>query len=143
MNISGLNETLALLDAIPARVMKEAIEPALIAACAPMVQALASATPVKTSTLINHLMFGVEINEQTGRAVAQVGFGKLGYVARFVEFGHREVGHKPNLKEYGNVKPHPFMRQAFADSVDAATDAFVKSIQMTIDSGRLNLKRAA
>lgn len=143
MKLLGLNETLAALDSIPSALIKEALEPALIAAAQPMIQALAIATPVKTSELVNHLMFGIEINEQTGRAVAQVGFGKLGYVARFVEFGHREVGHKPNLKEYGNVKPHPFMRQAFANSIGAATDAFVRSITMTIDSGRLNLKRAA
>jgi HK97 gp10 family phage protein len=143
MKFNGLDEALANLRKIPKQVVQEALEPALIAAAQPIVSALASQTPVKTSELLNHLMFAISIDPATGKGVARVGFGKLGYVARFVELGHKNIGHEPQHKDYGNVKPHVFMRPAFAESIGDATEAFTKTIKTTLETGGLTFKRAA
>jgi hypothetical protein len=56
---------------------------------------------------------------------AQVHFGKLDYLAAWLEFGHRRVGHKPGMKLLGFQKPDPFVRRAADESAENAIAVFV------------------
>jgi HK97 gp10 family phage protein len=78
------------------------------------------------------IMSVVTLDTGARGGMAQVGFGKLGRVANWVEYGHRMVGHKPGKKAQGNVPAHPFMRPAFDASVDRAVEAFAKSIENAV-----------
>jgi HK97 gp10 family phage protein len=62
-------------------------------------------------------------NEVAG--VAKIGPSpKTDHVARWVEFGHRMVTHRPGQRQIGQVPAHPFMRPAFDSSRDEAVAAF-------------------
>lgn len=58
-----------------------------------------------------------------------IGFGKMGHVARFVEYGHRMVGHKPDKKMMGMVGPKPFIRPALKASSEPAMDKFTEILR--------------
>ncbi len=73
--------------------------------------------------------------------MVEIGFGKLGYIANFVEYGHRMVTHKPGSKEVGFVPAYPFMRPAAEAAAEPAIDAFAKSLAQTVNA--LNNKAAA
>ena len=71
------------------------------------------------------------VNSDGSGGFVIVDHNKLGYVAYFLEYGHRMIGHKPELKELkgprtpgGVVKPYPIYRRAVAASAQAAVDAF-------------------
>lgn len=80
-----------------------------------------------------------------GGPIYEVWFGKLTrHVAFWVEYGHRLVrgGTSRVLKsgktrgkgrEVGQVKPHPFFRDAFEHSTDAAAKAISDSITKQVD----------
>jgi HK97 gp10 family phage protein len=96
-------------------------------------QELEARTPegkVSTSTkeygpLRDDLDTAIEIQGLTGSA--KVGFGQdKGWVARLVEFGHRDVTHKG--KQIGEVKAHPFMRTSADTAADDAVEAFADSL---------------
>jgi hypothetical protein len=63
----------------------------------------------------------VILSDKLDGGEGKVGFGNLGYIALWVEFGHRLVrGGRLNSKKgagagklIGFVQPHPFMRPAF------------------------------
>lgn len=123
-----------MLDRAPALIVKGAFARALTAAAVPIVDALVSRTPVLTGDLALHVVTDIAVDEQGRGGVAQVGFGKKGYIARFVEYGHREIGRKSH-KELGAVQPHPFMRPAAAESGDASVAAFAASMQESFAQG--------
>ncbi len=68
----------------------------------------------------------VEVNPESLSGSAKTGFGIKGFVARMVEYGHREVTHAG--KEVGSVKSHPFMRTAAEASAAGAIEAFEESL---------------
>ncbi|MEO8100578.1 MAG: HK97 gp10 family phage protein [Acidobacteriota bacterium] len=76
-------------------------------------------TPLKDS-IVTEIYF----NPRYGTMNADVGFGNEGYKARFVEYGHRMVGHKPDKKELSHVEVKPFMRPAAAAAFEPAVHAF-------------------
>lgn len=57
-----------------------------------------------------------------------IGFGKVGYIAHFVEYGHRMIGHKPDKKMLGTVEQKPFMRPAAAAAAQPAIDLFGETL---------------
>ncbi|MGC1783475.1 MAG: HK97-gp10 family putative phage morphogenesis protein [Acidobacteriaceae bacterium] len=68
--------------------------------------------------------------DKDGVAVAHIGPSrKTGYVARFVEYGHREV--KDNI-EIGQVPPHSFLRPAFERSEAEAIETFKSTMREEI-----------
>jgi len=81
----------------------------------------------------------------TGGPIYLVGFGRLTrHVAGWVEYGHRLVrgGTSRVLKsgktrgkgsEVGTVKPHPFFRDAFEHSTDAAAKAISDSVSEQVN----------
>ncbi len=69
--------------------------------------------------------------------VAMIGFSHdQGAIARWVEWGHRAIGHLPGKRDLGVVKPHPFMRPAADSGWEAAVDAFEEAaMQVLQDEG--------
>jgi HK97 gp10 family phage protein len=138
INISGIDQVCENLDRLPVRLVKNAYAKALVAGALPIVQALEARMGFfkeATGDLETHLVTDVAIDSAGKGGRIQIGFGKLGHVARFVEYGHRDIGHKPLSKELGIVQPHPFMRPALETAADAAVDAFATSIKESIDEG--------
>ena len=149
IEIEGLDEICHLLESAP----KEAVPKALLAGFTAwgevMQAAIVSVTPVRQvrsggdeeyPALIEDLAFTVTLDSTFRGGFAEVGFGKQAYVARFVEYGHRQVSHgdsKQTRKELGQVAPHPFMRPA-ADAVgEEALDAFVSAVYVELAAAGL------
>jgi HK97 gp10 family phage protein len=135
ITISGLEETLAMLEAAPKNIVKGAFGKALTAAAVPVVKAVEVRTPVHTGDLKEHLMTDIAVDANGAGGFAQVGFGNEGHTARLVEYGHRMIGHKPGKKELGTVPAHPFMRPAAAESAEAAVEAFGESLTESLEAG--------
>jgi len=142
ISISGIEETLAMLTAAPKNVAKAAFGKALTAAAVPVVQALDAHTPVEHGDLKAHVMTDVALDPEGRGGVAQVGYGKEGWKARLVEYGHRQIGHKPKNKDEGVVRSHPFMRPAAAESGEAAIEAFGGSLAESFQEGIPGVKVA-
>jgi hypothetical protein len=91
------------------------------------------------------LVSQVELDSQFRGGIAAVGYGKLGYIANFVEYGHRIVkpggryvnsrGKSRKGTVTGQVPAYPFMRPAFDTQADAALDAFCESLIETLKGG--------
>jgi hypothetical protein len=136
IQISGIEETCAMLTMAPAHIAKAAYARALTAACQPVVVALRVNTPIVTGDLLKHLMTDVALDADGRGGVAQVGYGKLGYIARFVEYGHRQIAHGHSHKAIdAPVAANPFMRLSAAQSLDAALEAAVNSLKESFAEG--------
>ncbi len=132
IQIRGIEEVCALLDSAPSRIVKHAFARALAAAAVPIVQELEARAPAHTGDMKAHLIADIAVDQDGKGGQAQIGFGKQGYIARLVEFGHRMIGHRPNKKELGSVPCHPFMRPAAEAAAQAAVDAFTESMQESL-----------
>ena len=137
IEITGIEEVCANLEQMPARIQKVALGKALVAGVKPIMDAVAPRIPIGvTGELGEALMFTVDVSADGRGGVAQVGFGKQGFKARMVEFGHRMVGHKPNKTDKGKTVPaHPFMRPAAETAAPASVQAFADSIKESLDGG--------
>ena len=122
--VTGLPGVLEKLRAAGPKLAAKAMRKGLRAGGKVLREAVAERTPVKTGLLRENIKLRVSVSEKKMRGRASVGFGKQGYIARFVELGHRQVSHKPEKKEIGHVPAHPFMRPAFDSSVKKATEVF-------------------
>jgi Bacteriophage HK97-gp10, putative tail-component len=150
IKITGIDEVCAMLTAAPKNIVRGAYGKALAAAAVPIVEALEPRIPSRNNlfdeesfrplagtaeegTLKDALVTDIAIDEEGKGGVLSVGFGgKAGHIANFVEYGHRMIGHKPKLKDLGEVKPYPFMGPAADASADAAIDAFAQSIEESV-----------
>lgn len=83
----------------------------------------------------------IDTNGRGGRV--RVGFGRKGYVALWVEYGHRMLSHSGQKTKLDRTKANPFMRQAFENAADAALDAFTEAIQEFLAADGIGLKVAA
>jgi hypothetical protein len=150
IEIKGLEETCRFLETAP----KEVVGRALLAGLAAWAQVMEAAIigepiPIRairiggdadSPPLVEDL--GIEIIlDPGGRAgIVKVGFGKEGSVARFVEYGHREVAHGKSVesrKQIGQAKEHPFMRPAADQGGEAALDAYVAAFYDEMQKGGL------
>ena len=59
------------------------------------------------------------------------------FYAKWVEFGHTLVGHKPDKKVLGHVPANPFLRRTFEenqkDAVDVMKQGIVEAIRKRVD----------
>lgn len=149
VRITGIEEVCAFFDAAPKNIVKVAFGKALTAAAVPIVESLESRIPsrnnlfdeesfrslegtAESGTLKDALVTDVALSQDGKGGVASIGFGKMGHVANWVEYGHHLVGHAPGKRQLGEVRPHPFMRPAADSSADAAIEAFAGSIEETM-----------
>jgi HK97 gp10 family phage protein len=136
IHVKGIEAVCANLDKMPDRLVKGAYAKALSAAAVPIVEALVPRIPVHTGDLAAHLVTEVAINAEGKGGYVQIGFGKRSYIARFLEYGHRKVGHKPKLTFKGQfVSARPFMRPATETAAEAAVQAFANSINESVETG--------
>ena len=119
----------ALTEASP-KLARRSLRNALKTGITVIQDAIDERTPVKTGELKENLQSSVSINKDLKGGRATVNFGDKGYIARFVELGHKIVvgGSKKNGKHIGDVAPHPFMRPAYEESAEAAIEAFAESL---------------
>jgi HK97 gp10 family phage protein len=146
VRVTGIDEVCAFFDAAPKDIVRTTFGKALSAAAVPIVQELEPRIPSRNNlfdeesfrelagtavegTLKDNLVTDIALSDDGKGGVASIGFGKAGHVANFVEYGHRLIGHKPKLRDLGNVEPHPFMRPAANASADAAIEAFAGSVE--------------
>jgi HK97 gp10 family phage protein len=80
----------------------------------------------KYGTLRDDLDTKIETDGRRLTGNAKVGFKRKAYVARFLEYGHRNVTHKD--KQVGATPANPFMRTAAEASADGAVEAFADSL---------------
>jgi hypothetical protein len=117
---------------MPRRIVEGCFADALAAGAAPVEDAIRQRTPEaagdptsakKYGRLVDVLSTDIAVDAQALEGTADIGFDDHGpgYIARFLEYGHRS-GH-------GKFTPaHPVVRPAAAASEDAAVDAFVESL---------------
>jgi|ERR1035441_529188 hypothetical protein len=158
IEVSGIEEACAMLTAAPTLLAKNTFARALSAAAVPVAAGLFEASPIMKDGSVYHnpppgalkakVMTDVEIDAQGRGGFAQIGFGRLGYVARLVEWGHRMVTRSvfaANKKSgkmnayYGPerrpVPAHPFMRGVAVSTGEAAIAAFADSAAESLKAG--------
>lgn len=154
----GVDEVNRMLDSIPKELVMNGYLEALRDGSDVIVQELDARTPIQLiesggeliveggdlkGSIVTEII--LDANYQGG--VALVGFGKLGYIARFVEFGHHMIGHvvslvnntskgsyrdNPSKKYLGEVEAHPFMRPATAAAYERVVIAVGEAITRTV-----------
>jgi hypothetical protein len=132
--VLNLDDVKQSLLAMPGDLVRECFPDALAAGGAVIERELRPRTPQAAEEttsareygrLVDDLSTHVEVDALEG--TAKTGFGKLGHVALFEEYGHRKVSHTG--KVVGFVPANPFMRQAAEVAADGAVDAFEESIK--------------
>lgn len=134
ITIRGIPEIQRNLRDFPRQLVQRAFTKALSRAAAVFEEELRSRCPESDSDssdesghLIDFLTSEITIDSGGRGGRARIGFGRLSRRALWVEYGHRMVSHKG--KQIGEVKPHPFMRAAFAAAADKAIEAFTEAIR--------------
>jgi HK97 gp10 family phage protein len=130
LRIEGIEEVSKMLKDAPRDVVARGFLKALGASGSVILQEVANRTPEDEGELIRALKMDVALDSQYRGGVVSIHFGKLSYIARFVEYGHRAVGHKPKKKllARGKVEARPFMRPALAAAADRAIDEFATAL---------------
>ena len=135
IQVDGIEEACQFLQEKPKQVGPAALIHGLEAGGAVMEEYIAQATPDKTGALLADLDTVVTLNSDSMGGTADTGFSDAqADVARFVEFGHREVGHEPLKKLEGEVPPHAFMRRAGEAGAEEAIDAFEETFMSDLQA---------
>lgn len=152
--IRGIEEACAMIDKIPEDIVRVGMIRSLTAGSVPIMKAVDVRTPVRAE-LFNEETFSPIGDKASGKlkralrtdiyltddgrgGVASINFGPQGYVANWVEYGHRMIGHKvlgALRKIMDSVPPHPFMRPAASASGEQAIDDFVEEMQISLLAG--------
>lgn len=148
IKITGIEEVQRMLREAPKNVVARGYLKALEAGINVFRDELELRTPIRLEydgedlmveggDLKGALMTAITLDSNFRGGVAAVGYGKLGYIANMVEYGHRMVGHKPkkNVLKNSPVRPYPFMRPAFDTKADAAIDAFANALTGALQGG--------
>ena len=138
--VEGIEDACKMLDGVGPIVATRGYLNGLAAAGDVMMSAVRQRVPVELGAiknaahggkgaLANNLGKWIEVDARGRGGVVDVGFGALGHIALWVEYGHRLLGHKPKKKVIGDVPAHPFMRPAFDACNQQAVDAFVDGVK--------------
>jgi len=138
IEITGIDEVCRALTAAPRAAVPGALLKGLKASGQVLQDAIAARVPVKVGELKADLGMTITLDSDFRGGVVEVGFsGQQGHVARFVEMGHKMIGHKPDKKDLGEVDAHPFMRPAADMVAEAAIDAFVDGVMEELAQARI------
>lgn len=149
ITVTGDREVALMLREGPKMLVANGFLKALSAGGNVIADALEVNTPVKAEdtggvldrgVLRESVMIQVELDSQFRGGSAHIGFGKNGYVANWLEFGHVLKSHKG--KVLGFVPPNPFMRRTLNNCGDQAIQAFADSIKNTAKDMFPNFKPA-
>lgn len=83
--------------------------------------------------LLDNITSEVVIDTQGRGGRAKIGFGRKGFVALWVEYGHRMLSHEGKKTKLDRVKANPFMRKAFETAADRAVEVFVETVKEFMD----------
>ena len=150
ITIEGLEETMAMFEDLPKALILAGFTGALNAAADVLAGELDARTPIRLGfeggeltveggALEEALMREITLDANYRGGLAEIGYGKLGYIANFVEYGHVMLSHRKKPIEGprtpgGMVAAHPFMRPAFDVGKERAIDAFTDSIHSTLEN---------
>lgn len=147
--VSGIEDVVALMQRLRTISLQKALGYALAAAGVPIVGEIHVRCPerleVERDETIPHLADSleslIEIDRQGRGGRLTIGFGKQGYIALWVEYGHRIVTHKPALRDTGKrSKPNPFLRESMdaaeAQAVDRFFETFIRVLEDEITKSR-------
>lgn len=140
VTVTGLEEVQALLQNAPKVVVATGYLRGLQAGAEVIQQELYIRTPEcdegerndDDPHLNESMVVDIALDSNFRGGVAEVGFGKMGWKANLVEYGHQMVGHKPAKKVLGTVAAHPFMRPAAAAAADRAIEAFANELESVL-----------
>jgi HK97 gp10 family phage protein len=152
IDIEGLSDLQAKLDDLSTKATERAIRAALKAGAAIEQAAITERAPVKVDTggtlpegaLKSDIVVKMTRDDQ-GTILAVVGPGKLTtHVARWVEYGHRQVrgGYSRKLadgstrgpgSQTGEVPEHPFIRPAYEATRQEVADAICTTLATEIE----------
>lgn len=155
-SISGIEEACAIMDRVPEDIVRVGMVRALTAASVPILAAVDVRTPVSaknelwddeafraipgtgTGDLKKALHADIELFDDGQGGQASINFGNQGYIANWVEYGHRMIGHVSlgkMRKIYDNVPPKPFMRPGAEASAEQAIEDFVEVLGESLAIG--------
>lgn len=150
ITVTGHDEVLRMLDRAPKVIVASAFVRGLAAAGEAVESALWPLVPIDQiaslnrshggkGALVTRLVMDVQLDADARGGTVDVGFGPLGHIALWVEYGHRMIGHKPGKKEssHSPIPAHPFMRRAADASAETAIDAFARELEKTLRNGTL------
>jgi hypothetical protein len=144
--VLGIEECCADLRRVPPAVCGVGLVRGLHAAAEVIEREVSLRTPTRTNrvggdqdypALVTDLQVRVTVDSQFRGGVAQIGFFRNAYIANWLEFGHRMVGHgssKPARnaawKAGGEkmVPAHPFMRPGADAAQEPAVEAFIDAV---------------
>jgi hypothetical protein len=147
ISIDGLEECFADLDRVPPMVATVGIVRGLHAAASVIQRAIRQGTPQRINRvggdaadveLVDDLQTRVTVDSNGRGGSAEIGFWKKGYLAEWIEFGHRIVTHAPGRKNkpgsqyVGDVPADPFIRTAADTSAEKAMDAYVAAVNESL-----------
>ena len=158
ITVTGIDEIIEYINNMPKESIKRAISKGLVAGANPIFDAIQARKPsdaylggiLKPGELMEGLKTNIEIAQDGSGGHMAIGFSKkTAPVARYLEFGHRELGSGDQIttwvgkkgKSKGKVrrknKPgsevemvpaYPFVRPAIETSQEAALDAFIDAV---------------
>jgi HK97 gp10 family phage protein len=130
VDVKGLPELKRKLEAAGPQLAARMMRAGLSKGIEIIAQAVLANTPYRTGELQQNLVVAVDVAPSGTSGVARVGFGKQGYIARFLEYGHRKVVRKGESQEVvGFVPANPFMRRAYESSKEQAREAVIEAIR--------------
>jgi HK97 gp10 family phage protein len=134
--ISGLSELQAKLAALPTKLAKRVLRPALTDAGEVIQQAAGVAAPRKSGHLTTNIVVDVTVHNDLVADV-KVGPDKSAFYGQYAELGtapHMESSPKGTKPYQHPGEPaRPWLRPAFASSVDDYTNALIKNIEEGLD----------
>jgi hypothetical protein len=136
ITVSGIEDVCRALTHAPARIAKLSFARGLAAAAVPIVEAIEARVPVGTGKLKESVMSDIQVDTGGDWGSLKVGFkGRQAGKARWLEYGHRQIGHAPNNTNKGQIiPPHPFLRSAFETSAPEALEDFIAVVGDSIDT---------
>jgi HK97 gp10 family phage protein len=138
IKITGLADVQRRLKEMPSLVVAKAFHAALDRAAGVMAAEVEIRAPLGEEGLLpESIITPVEVDVQKRGGQAAVGFSSAqdprtgvpeDVKAAWVEYGHRQVTHRPGHEQVGYVLPHPFMRPAFDSSANKAIEVFAQAL---------------
>jgi len=144
--VEGIEETCDALTRLPGLMVAHCFQKALRSAAEVIVAEIQARTPIGDDIwnfdepkLRDSLVTEITLDSEFRGGIAEIGFGKVGYRALWVEYGHEMVGHRPDKKKLGFVDAHPFIRPAFDACENRAIDAFVDTFVQEMEAVKTEL----
>ena len=144
ISVEGLESACSWLDGVAREIAGPAVLKGLTAGGDVIARELRIRTPEQSEGehsedkphLSDSIVVEVVLDSSFRGGYVDIGFGRMGHVAWWVEFGHRMIGHAPKFEVLkgpktpeGVVVPQPFMRPTTEAAAVPAVEAFVAAVE--------------